>query len=170
MTGVDYDAAGQLVATNSTFIGSLNGPPFGTLVGAFALDEFMEDITFVGQGCSPGFWKNNQPAPWSAEFPVDRTVGSTFDVSSFPSLSGDTLLQALSYKGGGTDIGAARILLRQAVAALENAASPSIDYPLTVEQVRTMVNASLTSGSRSNMTATAQVLDRYNNLPTCPLG
>jgi hypothetical protein len=74
----------------------------------------------------------------------------------------------LSFKGGSTLTGAKEILLRAAVAALLNSASPSVDYPLTTQQVITAVNAALTSTNRSTILALATRLDNYNNLG-CPL-
>jgi len=80
----------------------------------------------------------------------------------------DTLLDALNYNGGSGRTGAARILLRAAVAALLNAASPNVDYPRTPAEVITSVNVALTSNSRSTMLTLAAELDRDNNLG-CPL-
>jgi hypothetical protein len=75
---------------------------------------------------------------------------------------------ALSYQGGSGTRGAAQILLRAAVAALLNAASPNVDYPLTTAEVISQVNAALASNNRNTMLAFASRLDSYNNLG-CPL-
>jgi hypothetical protein len=104
-------------------------------------------------------------------------VRNVFNVSAFLSggkldLNGDgkddTLLDALNYKGGSGLKGAARNLLRAAVAALLNAASPNVDYPRTTAEVIADVNAALASNSRSTMLSLAEELDRDNNLG-CPL-
>jgi hypothetical protein len=79
-----------------------------------------------------------------------------------------TLLQALSFKGGSSLNGAKETLLRAAVAALLNAASSGVDYPLTTLEVQNMVNAALASNNRVTILAVAQTLDMYNNLG-CPL-
>jgi hypothetical protein len=79
-----------------------------------------------------------------------------------------TLLEALSFQGGPTVADAAQILLRAAVAALLNAASPNVDYPLTVDQVIAEVNSALSSGDRAVILAEATRLDAFNNLG-CPL-
>ena len=91
-----------------------------------------------------------------------------FDVPDSFGLDNRTLLQALNFQGGTTTLAAARILLRAAVAALLNAASPDVDYPLTVAQVIAQVNAALASGDRSTMLSLANQLDQFNNLG-CPL-
>ena len=80
----------------------------------------------------------------------------------------DTLVGALNYQGGSGTTGAARTLLRAAVSALLNSASPGVDYPLTTAQVIAQVNAALASNDRSTMLALASQLDSYNNLG-CPL-
>jgi hypothetical protein len=80
-----------------------------------------------------------------------------------------TLLQALQAKGGPRLPGAARILLRSAVAALLNSATPEVGYPLTTAQIIAAVDAALDSGSRSTILALAAELDRLNNAGDCPL-
>lgn len=80
----------------------------------------------------------------------------------------DTLAGALNYKGGSGVTGAARILLRAAVAALLNSANPDVDYPRTTAEVIADVNAALASGNRSTMLNLASELDADNNLG-CPL-
>jgi hypothetical protein len=79
-----------------------------------------------------------------------------------------TLLQALSFQGGSDTTAAARILLRAAVPALLNAASPEVDYALTTSQVILQVNTALASGNRSTILVLADTLDKYNN-QGCPL-
>jgi len=78
-------------------------------------------------------------------------------------LDNNTLLQALSFKGGSGNTAAARILLRSAVAALLNAAHPSINYPRTPAGVIADVNAALASNNRGTMIRLKDQLDRDNN-------
>ena len=78
------------------------------------------------------------------------------------------MLQALSFQGGSGVLGAARNLLRAAVAALLNAASSEVDYPLSVAQVIQRVNAALASNNRATILALAAELDALNNAG-CPL-
>jgi hypothetical protein len=79
-----------------------------------------------------------------------------------------TLQAALALPGGPGVAGGARILMKQAVAALLNAAHPNILYPLTPAQVINRVNAALASGNRSTMIALAAQLESYNTAG-CPL-
>lgn len=119
----------------------------------------------VPEGCSLGYWKNHTGA-WQT-YTHGQTVGSVF-ADAPASLASATLLQALSFKGGSTPDGAKQILLRQAVAALLNAAHSGVNYPKTVAQVIAAVNAQLTSTTRSAILALAGELDADNNLG-CPL-
>jgi len=86
----------------------------------------------------------------------------------------DTLFDALRYGGGPGEIGAARILLRAAVAAYLNASLHDLwhpfagyegfaPYPLTAQEVLDAVNAALASGDRQTLLTLAMTLDNYNN-------
>ena len=117
--------------------------------------------------CTPGFWKNHQsdwPDPYD---PTDPLVGLFSGVSGYPSLSNDTLLQAVNYGGGGGTLGAAKTLLRAAVPAVLNATLGGYDGTSydTVAEIQAAVNTAL-AGSRSQMLALASTLDGYNNLFT----
>jgi hypothetical protein len=122
------------------------------------------------QGCTPGYWKQSQHLDsWVATgFSPNQTLESVFDVPDSYGLDNVTLLQALSFKGGSSTTAAAQILLRSAVAALLNSASPDVDYLLTTADVIAQVNAALASNDRSTMLALASQLDSYNNFG-CPL-
>jgi hypothetical protein len=108
------------------------------------------------EGCTPGFWKNHLDA-WVG-FSPDQTVGSVF-TSAPASVSGLTLLAALDLGGGGVEA-----LTRQAIAALLNAASPDVDYPLTTAQVIAMVDAAFASGDATQIESLKDALDEFNNL------
>jgi hypothetical protein len=118
------------------------------------------------EGCTPGYWKNH-PGSWTG-FTSGSTLESVFDVPDSLGLDNATLLDALNFGGGSGVSGAARILLRAAAAALLNAASSGVAYPLTTAQVISQVNAALASGDRDTMLTLASLLDADNNLG-CPL-
>ncbi len=121
------------------------------------------------EGCTPGFWKQPQHLDAWVTYDPDQTLGSVFTLTGdFAGLADVTLLEALSFEGGPTTADAAEILLRQAVAALLNAASPDVDYPLTEAEIIAAVNAALASGDRATILALAEELDALNNLG-CPL-
>lgn len=149
-----------------------NGADFGE-------DEFHQKISEVSlpftvevrcsdldpQGCSQGYWKNHSYS-WQYHSP-SSSVGGLF--SSAPAeLSGKTLLEALSFKGGSTLQGAAQILLRQAVAAALNDSHDWVAYPRLLADIQEEVNVTLASESRSNILGLAAALDGDNNLG-CPL-
>lgn len=120
-----------------------------------------------------GYWKQPQHFDsWTAPYDPTDLVKDVFNVSAFTAngkldLNGDTkndtLLDALNYNGGSGTTGAARNLLRQAVASLLNAASAQVDYPLSVSTVRNQVNTALASNKRETLLKLAKQLDELNN-------
>lgn len=78
------------------------------------------------EGCTPGFWKTH-PEMWPTPYTPDTPVYDAFgcNIGNF-----QTLGQAISAKGGGVNK-----LARHGVAAFLNAVHPSVDYPLSVEDV-----------------------------------
>src|SRR5215216_6077860 len=90
-----------------------------------------------GEGCTPGFWKNHPEAWAGTGYSPTTTLGSVF-AGLPPAYASLTFAQALDLGGGGLDA-----LLRQAVAALLNASSPDVDYPLTAAEVIAMTNAAI---------------------------
>ncbi len=120
-------------------------------------------------GCTPGYWKNHTDSWAGTGYSPDQTTGSVFSgASAFPSLASQSLLQSLQGGGGSGTLGAAKILLRAAVAALLNAGHSGVDYPRTTAEILADVNAALTSNNRNTMLALASELDSDNNLG-CPL-
>jgi hypothetical protein len=123
--------------------------------------------TTCDEGCTPGFWKQEQHFDeWVGYSPTDL-VSSVFTVPApCSSLGTKTLLEALNFGGKG-QCGAQQTLLRAAVSALLN--STSVNYPLSTQEVIDQVNAALASGDRKTILALAKQLDTYNNLgaPIC---
>jgi hypothetical protein len=79
------------------------------------------------QGCTPGYWKQDQHFDsWTAPFTPTTLFDDVFE-DAFPGL---TLLDVLNLGGGGLNA-----LGRHTVAALLNAASSGVEYPLTTTQV-----------------------------------
>jgi hypothetical protein len=122
------------------------------------------------EGCTPGYWKQPQHLDsWNATWYLpSQTLESVFNVPDMYGLDNYTLLQALSFQGGSDTVAAARNLMRAAVPALLNSASPDVDYTLTTPQVISQVNAALASNDRSTILTLAEKLDQYNN-QGCPL-
>jgi hypothetical protein len=133
-----------------------------------ALRVCFEDVEPGEEGCTPGYWKNHTGSWAGTGFSPGQTAGSVFSLGGFPSLASQTLLQTLQGGGGPGTLGAARVLLRAAVAALLNAAHSGVDYPRTASSIISDVNAALASNNRNTMLNLAAALDRDNNLG-CPL-
>lgn len=137
-------AAGGLTATDA---GSLSCTPPPPPVGR--------------EGCTPGYWKQDQHFDSWKVYSQGADFDATFGVNFFtPNL---TLLQALENGGGGLDA-----LGRHAVAALLNAAAGSgVGYPYTTAQVIAIVRgtgsySALSVEARKNLLADANELG-------CPL-
>lgn len=91
-----------------------------------------------GEGCTPGYWKQpHHYDSWTNYVPT-QSFGSVF-ANAFP---GMTLGKVVGQGGGGL-----KALGRHTVAALLNAASPDVDYPLTTAQVISKFNAAYESAS-----------------------
>ena len=176
MSGLLGNGSVQTVATTSQ---PRIGSSFSFELGTAAVDETLGSGAIDGiricarqalgeDGCTPGYWKNHTESWAGTGLTPGQTVGSVFNAGAFPSLASSTLLDALQGGGGSGTIGAARILLRAAVAALLNAGHAEVDYPRTTASIIADVNAALASGSRSAMLALAGELDEDNNLG-CPL-
>lgn len=153
-----------------TNVGTAAGtPPVGSQVSDTDPANYYGEQVGT-QGCTPGYWKNHTGSWPPTGFATSQSVASVFPSvnPNFPALGNATLLQALAFAGGPGTSGAAEILLRAGVAALLNAAHPSVSYPLLTVDVISQVNAALASNNRDTMLALAALLDSYNNLG-CPL-
>jgi hypothetical protein len=111
------------------------------------------DIT-VGEGITPGFWKNHLDA-WVGYSPSDD-FDSVFGVDFFnPDI---TLAEALNLNGAKINA-----LARHAAAALLNTAHPNIDYPMTEAEIISAVQ-SVDTSDKDAVEALKDMFDEYNNL------
>ncbi|HEX2187979.1 MAG TPA: hypothetical protein VHG51_03725 [Longimicrobiaceae bacterium] len=164
---------------DSAFAFVLGTPARDNTLGSGAIDGIqicrqVEEQEEPGgdEGCTLGYWKQqHHHDSWTTYTPaqdLNTVFDFTGDASAFASLGDDSFLEALNYKGGSGELAAARLLLKQAVAALLNAASPDVDYALTTAQVVAQVDAALDTRDRGTMLALAGQLDANNNAG-CPL-
>jgi hypothetical protein len=124
----------------------------------------------AAQGCTPGFWKQDQHFDsWKGFTPSQTLVSAGFTGATAYGLGGDSMLTALNYQGGPTLTDAAQILLRQAVAGLLDSTALGGRYSLTTAQVIAQTNAALASSNRDTILAFASQLDKFNNTGGCPL-
>lgn len=87
-----------------------------------------------GEGCTPGFWKNHLDLWPATGFSTDDDFDTVFGTNLFdPDI---TLGEAIEARGGGINK-----LARHGTAALLSAAHPDVDYPLTVSDVISAVQA-----------------------------
>lgn len=115
------------------------------------------------EGLTPGFWKNHTNVWGPTGLSPNQTLESVFNVPDSYGLDNKTLLQALNFEGGSGTSGAARNLLRHAVAALLNAKHPNVDYALTSGSIISQVNSALASKNKTTIETLKNQLDHYNN-------
>jgi len=143
-----------------------------TMLPVFAGTAFANRIG--NEGCTPGFWRNH-PEAWQEYNPDTKTLARMFSRVPLPDdvkdAYGDTLaIDALSFDGGPGYLGAARILLKHAVAAYLNAASEDVAYPYRRhvdaggEDSLDEQLADAFAGGRAAMLALKDKLDAANNL------
>ena len=120
-----------------------------------------------GEGCTPGYWKQDQHFDsWVGFEPGDffEAVFGVEDVTvragGRSTIDNPTLLEALNATGGGVNA-----LARHAVAALLNASNPDVDSDFTVAEVIALVQEAFESGDFE----TAQRLLAAANEQGCPL-
>ena len=102
-----------------------------------------------GEGCTPGFWRQAQHFQYWTGFDPSDLYADVFGVDR-----AGTLLENVAANGGG-----ANALARHAVAALLNAASPEVDYNLSIAVIIAGVQAAYASG---NFESFKDVLEGYN--------
>ena len=132
----------------------------------------------AGEGCPPTFWKHNPCC-----YPCAWINGCWTCFSKWDRLYCDFKYRYLCWYGfqcyrykhimcfnGGTGcliIDKAGFLLKHGAAAILNAAHPDVDYPLTYNEVRCLVNYALWTCDINVICQTTATLEAYNNLG-CP--
>ncbi|MDH4367176.1 MAG: hypothetical protein OEV57_03450 [Dehalococcoidia bacterium] len=164
----DYDTIVNETTTNWVYVEGYDA------AGGIWYDE--DDATNVvtgGEGCTPGYWKNNADN-WGASAWVGYAPGDSFEAifgvevtlrgngkATYPA---PTLREALDANGGGINA-----LARHAVAALLNIANPDIGYGIgSTAALITMVHDAIASGDEAQIEALHMLLAEYNEAG-CPI-
>ena len=148
----------------------------------------FEQANFELTGCSPGegcpvtYWKDKKtigdkdhPTKWVGYSP-DAIINSVFANATkqvCPGYGDDGKKKLRDAINWGTATGtlkdAFHNLMREAVAALLNAANPQINYPATEAEIILMVNDALASCDKATLISLANDLKAANNLgsPAC---
>jgi hypothetical protein len=144
----------QAFSEDTKFTGN-NPASFKWLAAALS----VPDETQGGQGCTPGYWKQEHHfADWTEPYVPDDLFSAHFE-DAFP---GSTLVQVADGNGGGlTALG------RHTVAALLNAANPEVSYDLTPQEVIDAFNA-VYPGSKGDYETLKNQLEGFNE-QGCPL-
>lgn len=143
--------------TSETLLGVESATvPASDLLGAaiWFKFEFADVPNGGGEGCTPGYWRQEQHFDsWTGYAPGD--LFSSVFADAFP---GQTLLDVVWARGGGVNA-----LGRHAVAALLNASSPGVDYDYTAAEVIDFFNDAYASGDRAVVENQKNVFDFLNN-------
>ena len=146
------------------------------LVLAYLSSGGFDDLVFCkdepqggGQGCTPGYWRQEHHFDdWTNHSP-GNSFGSVFDLPSAlerpehnVNPANLTMLDAVTLRGGKVNA-----LIRHTVAALLNAANPNVAYDYTEQQVIDKYNAAI-QGSASDIESQKNDFARLNE-QGCPL-
>lgn len=140
----------------------------GMAIGVLTVAGLALPASATPQGCTPGYWKNHTDSWTTGTYQPTTLVGDVF-ADEPASLSNWTLLQALQGGGGPGVLGASKILLRAATAALLNESLVG-GYNATIQGILNNVSAAFRSGDRDTILDEAAKYDAKNNaLGGCPL-
>lgn len=132
-----------------------------TFIGSGAVDNIAIELeeNGGGEGCTPGFWKNNLDAwPPTLLSPGD-SFESIFLRDAFDDPDDPSLLEVMNFHGGGLNR-----LSAHAVAALLNASHPNVDYDLTPAEVIAAWQAAFDDGTRSAINDQKDIFVGFNEL------
>ena len=115
-------------------------------------------------GCSHGYWKNHTSS-WPTGFTTNTMIGEVFSIgTSYTGIADKTLAQGLDFGGGRTLSDKARLLFKQAVAALLNAAHPEVNYEIvTAQEIIDLVNDALATNDAAAILALEARLEALNH-------
>jgi hypothetical protein len=160
-------------ASATVNVGGINIDVATNGYGAHIVHNVKEWTGGGGEGCTPGYWKNNaknwEHSAWVGYFPSDSfetvfSVNVTLRGARRTTYPTPTLLEALDANGGGINA-----LARHAVAALLNIANPNISYGIgSTAALITMVHDAIVSGNESQIDALHLLLAGYNEAG-CPI-
>jgi len=167
-TTIDVPFGAYLVTASHTYVGA--GTYLITLTitdddggsDSQTLDWYIQVELPLYEGLSHGYWKNHNN--WPGGYTKSMLVVNVFENASLYVPRSDTLIKVLKYPGGSGVIGAARILLRNAVASVLNARHSYINYPMLEADIIAEVNDALGSHDSAVMLDLEEILDQYNNL------
>lgn len=154
-TGIGDPTFDNLTGVSSATVNVSN------VTGGYIWFKFQEvDIPVGGQGCTPGYWRQEHHFDsWTAPYTPTTPFSDVF-ANAFP---GKTLHDVVRLGGGGLNA-----LGRMSVAALLNAASADVNYDYTTAQIIAAFNAAFATGDKKQYEQQKDVFDFLNN-QGCPL-
>jgi hypothetical protein len=178
-------AAGQqFTFTITRFVSGMAGSEHYNVVTACGMDNEQntdcddddELIRLYWYGFTPGYWKNHAEEWYRTDYMPMDNVRLIFGITNPDVLKSgildlnkdgkeDTLMNALSYKGGNDLRGKVQILLRAAVAGLLNESALGDYYPPydDVDELIMAVNAAINTSNKTIINNLAGQIDYWNN-------
>jgi hypothetical protein len=178
-------AAGQqFTFTITRFVSGMAGSQHYNVVTACGMDNEQntdcddddELIRLYWYGFTPGYWKNHAEEWYRTDYMPMDNVRLIFGITNPDVLKSgildlnkdgkeDTLMNALSYKGGNDLRGKVQILLRAAVAGLLNESALGDYYPPydDVDELIMAVNAAINTSNKTIINNLAGQIDYWNN-------
>jgi hypothetical protein len=130
-----------------------------------------------GEGCTPGFWKNNGDkhgaSAWCDSFSPSMKISDVFFLNEplvirgkgKSTITDPTLLQALDANGGGVNA-----MIRHGIAAMLNACSPCVQYPINSPlQVIFMIEDALNGVGPYTIDELHAIFAGHNEDNPCPV-
>ena len=164
--GGTWDTTYVGAAIYETTTNTANVVATDVLGGTVSATDDATNIIVGGQGCTPGYWKNNAKK-WDAVswvgYDPDDSFNTVFGVNvelrgnGKSIITDPTLLEALDANGGGINA-----LARHAVAALLNASNSKISYAMSEAAIIDAVHDALDSGDPDAIKALHTQLAGYN--------
>jgi hypothetical protein len=156
-TGIEDNVAQTFTGVQTASISGVDNVIGGSFW--FKLELADDPPPVGGQGCTPGYWRQEHHFSSWIGYSPNQQFSSVF-ADAFP---GKTLLEVVWLGGGGLNA-----LGRMSVAALLNASSPAVSFDLTTQQVIDAFNAAYASGNKRTIEQQKNLFDFLNN-QGCPL-
>ena len=130
---------------------------------ASALTLEIPDEPGGGEGCTPGYWRQMHHCD---SYPMPYECSTRFNSVFEDAFGNATLRRVAAGRAGGSN--KLRQLGKHTVAALLNAQSPDVSYPLTADEVIMMFNA-VYPGPGRDYVALKDFFEMFNDVDNCPL-
>lgn len=114
------------------------------------------------EGCTAGAWSERQQWTETGLSPGQKVRDVFTESFRYGGIGNIPLRAALRFQGGGGVVGSAKVLIREASAAMLNSTYRDLEYPYSRSQVITLTDRALHSGDSARMGELASLLREAN--------